>query len=134
LSRVALVLALGAAAPSLAEAQEHHGSSGWKELDAFHTLMAETWHAVAKSSDFTTIRAKADSLALAAKRWAESPVPKACDTAPVRSAIADVAKGSAEVAAMVARKAPDAEIRTALHDVHERFEVVEHGCHTSASS
>ena len=126
--RVALVLVVATTTSSLAAAQEHHGSSGWKELDAFHTLMAATWHP-AKSGDLAPIRAKADSLSIAAKRWSESPVPKACDTAPVRAAIADVAKGSAGVAALVARKAPDAEIRAALHDVHERFEVVEHGCH-----
>jgi len=56
-------------------------------------------------------------------------VPAACDTKPIRDAIADVVAGSAKVAQLVAANASDADVRASLHDVHERFEVVEHGCH-----
>jgi len=109
---------------------EHHSAaSGWKELDAFHEVMAATWHPVSKSGDFSVVRAKADSLSATAKRWAASKVPTACDKKEIRDAIADVVKGSDAVAALVAKKAIDADVRKALHDLHERFEVVEHGCH-----
>ena len=114
-----------------AEAAHHAMSSGWKELDAFHTLMAATWHPVSKSSDFTVIRAKAGALAEAAHVWATATVPTACDTKANRDAIAAVAKQSKDLAALVAAKGSDADVKTALHDVHERFEVVEHGCQPS---
>ena len=45
----------------------------------------------------------------------------------IRDAMADVVTGSAKVAQLASNGA-DADVRTALHDVHERFEVVEHGC------
>ena len=117
------------AKPPASKAMEHHASStGWKELDAFHEIMAATWHAAA-SNDLKPIRAKADSLSASAKRWAASAVPAACDTKPIRDAIADVVAGSAKVSQLVTANASDADVRASLHHVHERFEVVEHGCH-----
>lgn len=108
---------------------EHHASaSGWKELDLFHEVMAAAWHP-AKMNDLSVIRLQADSLTATAKRWAASKVPAACDKKELRDAIADVVKGSEAVAALVSKKAADADVKKALHDVHERFEVVEHGCH-----
>jgi hypothetical protein len=130
-----LAISLVLAAPAFAQApakpadkmSEHHGASGWKQLDAYHELMAATWHP-AKTNDLKPIRAKADSLAAAAKTWAASTAPHGCDSKAIKDAIADVEKGSANVAKLVAANVPDAELRAALHDVHERFEVVEKGC------
>lgn len=110
----------------------HHTASGWKELDAFHEVMAATWHP-AKENDLKPIRAQADSLAASAKRWAASKVPAACDTKPIKDAIADVVTGSLKVTQLVTSRAADTELRSALHDVHERFEVVEKGCKPGAA-
>jgi len=111
------------------KAMDHHASSsGWKELDAFHEIMAATWHP-ASSNDLKPIRAKADSLSASAKRWAASTAPAGCDTKEIRDAITDVVTGSAKVSELVTKSADDGAVRAALHDVHERFEVVEHGCH-----
>lgn len=108
-------------------AQEHHARSGWKELDAYHDVMSATWHP-AKNNDLKPIRAQADSLSASARRWSESKVPTACDTKPIKDAIADVVTGSAKVAQLVAADATDADLRAALSAVHDRFEVVEKGC------
>ena len=127
-SAAALPLAAQAPATPAPKSMEHHGaSSGWKELDAFHELMAAAWHP-AKSGDLKVIRVKADSLSASAKVWAASKVPAACDKKEIRDAIADVVTGSAKVAQLVTSNGADADVRTALQDVHERFEVVEHGC------
>ena len=123
----ALVFVAPLSAQSMEHGSDHHASSGWKELDAFHTLMAATWHP-AKSNDLKPIRSKADSLSLAAQAWSRAKVPTACDTAPLKAAIDDVVSGSAKVAQLVGSNASDAEVRAALHDVHDRFEVVEKGC------
>ena len=124
----ALPLAAQATTTAAPKAMEHHAaSSGWKELDAFHEIMAATWHP-AKSGDLKVIRAKADSLSASAKAWAASTVPAACDKKPIRDAIADVVTGTEKVAQLVSSNGPDADVRTALSNVHDRFEVVEHGC------
>lgn len=121
------IVAFSAPASAQEHGSDHHGKSGWKELDAYHELMAATWHP-AKSNDLKPIRAKADSLASAAKVWSESKVPAACDTKPIKDAIADVVTGSTQMLHLVHGNAGDAELKAALHDVHERFEVVEKGC------
>jgi len=142
---VALSLALGAfVIPSVASAQashdmhamhakaaekEHHASSsGWKELDSFHELLAATWHPVGKSNDLKPIRAKASALSDAAQTWAASKYPKACDTKAIRDAVTTVAADSRTIAGMVAKSAGDAEVKGALKELHTRFEVVEEGC------
>ena len=127
LSLSALVFTAPLSAQSMDHGSDHHASSGWKELDSFHTLMAATWHP-AKANDLKPIRAKADSLSLAAQAWSKAKVPTACDTEPLKTAIADVVTGTAKVEQLVAKNASDADVRAALHDVHERFEVVEKGC------
>lgn len=114
---------------AMGEMGEHHMSgSGWKELDSFHMILAATWHPIEKSNDLKPIREKATSLSDAAKAWAASKVPAACDTTPIRDAIAAVVTKSKDVAQLVAKQAPDADVKAALHDVHERFEAVEEGC------
>ncbi len=130
LAMTAAAMPVAAQAPATAapKTMEHHAAaSGWKELDAFHELMAATWHP-AKSGDLKVIRAKADSLSASAKTWAASKVPAACDKKEIRDAIADVVTGTTKVANLVSNNGADADVKTALHDVHERFEVVEHGC------
>lgn len=126
----ATITAAPLSAQSMDHGKDHHGESGWKELDAFHTLMAATWHP-AKSNDLKPIRAKADSLLLAAKAWNSSEVPAACNTQELRSAMAAVVTGSVRVKELVASNAADSDVRSVLHDVHERFEVVEKGCKPS---
>ncbi|MEO5817838.1 MAG: hypothetical protein ABIT20_21390 [Gemmatimonadaceae bacterium] len=110
------------------EMADHHASSAWKELDAFHTLLAETWHPVAKSNDLKLIRAKATALSVAAQAWAASTVPASCDTKTIRDAIATVATGSTDIATMVSTQAPDSAVKNSLKALHTRFEVVEGSC------
>jgi type IV secretory pathway TrbL component len=131
-----IAIALVLSAPAFAQSaqkpadktSEHHAASGWKELDAFHELMAASWHPAKATKDMKIARAKADSLAAAAKTWAAAKAPHGCDSTEIKAAIADVEKGSADVAKLVAGNAADADLYKALHDVHERFEVVEKGC------
>src|SRR5690242_20124 len=109
LVRLAAVAAFAVGSPLAAQEHgDHHAMSGWKELDAFHALLAATWHPVG-SGDFKPIRDKADSLSLAAKAWGDSKVPAACDTDPLKSAIKDVVAGSAKVQQLVAKNASDAD-------------------------
>lgn len=103
--------------------------SGWKELDAFHALLAAAWHPAEKSNDLKPVREKATALSEAADKWAASTVPSACDTKKIRDAIKDVAAKSKDVAKLVATEAKDSEVKKALGDMHTRFEAAESGCH-----
>ena len=134
-----IALAVAAALPARAHAQapkhdmmamekEHAAATGWKELDAFHTLLAGTWHPVEKSKDFKPIRMQAADLADAAQALNAAKAPKQCDGKSVRDARAAISLGTRTLANQVVRKASDADVRKALKTIHTRFEDVEMKC------
>jgi len=131
-------VALLGAAPSLAAQaadttrkpmaeMEDYAMSGWKELDAFHMVMMQTWHPAKGKNDLKPIREKAQDLAAKAEKWSKSAFPKACDTPAMRTAVTKTAQQSLELARITA-KGTDEELKAALKGVHDTFEVVEHGC------
>ena len=103
-------------------------ATGWKELDAFHELMAASWHPASGMNDLAPAKAKAADMAKAAKTWAESKAPKGCDTPKIKEALTKVNAGSQDFAALVAKGTDDAALKTKLGGIHETFEVVESGC------
>jgi hypothetical protein len=120
--------AAGQHAPSAAgEAMMHH-SSGWAELDEYHMLMMATWHPAKKKNDLAPIRAQAADLAAAAAKWEQSAAPAGCAGDETKQAVAKVAADSRTLAAMVERNDADAEVKTALAELHDGFEAVMHAC------
>lgn len=107
----------------------HESMSGWKELDAFHTLMAASWHPASSKNDLAPAKAKAADMAKAAKVWADSKAPKSCDTPAIKESVTKVNAASQEYAGIVAKGADDATIKAKLKAIHETFEVAEEGCH-----
>lgn len=103
-------------------------SSGWKELDNLHLLIAATWHPIEKSNDFKPARQKAAELADAAQAWSSSKVPAACNTKQTRDAMAAVALEARILANHVVQKASDDTVRRAMTTIHSRFESAERNC------
>ena len=117
------------AATDTARAQAAHAASGWKEMDAFHQLMMATWHPAQGKGDLAPARAHAGAMADAARSWAAAAVPKACDTPATRTALTALATDSRALAELAAKPTTaDAELKTALKALHDRFEPLEHGC------
>jgi hypothetical protein len=92
-------------------------ATGWKELDAFHELMAASWHPASGKNDLAPARAKEASGA-----------PKGCDSPKLKEAVTKVAAGSHEFASLVETKAADVELKEKLGTLHKTFETVEMGC------
>jgi len=103
-------------------------ATGWKELDAFHELMAASWHPASGKNDLAPAKAKAADMAKAAKMWADSKAPKGCDTPKIKEALTKVNGSTQEYAALVAKGSDDATIKSKLGAIHDTFEVVEMGC------
>jgi hypothetical protein len=115
--------------PKSAMESHHASSSGWKELDLFHELLAETWHPLEHGADFKPIREKAAKLGDAGKAWGASKVPAACDKKVVTDAVAAAVTNSRMVADLVAKQAPDSTVKNAMKKLHHEFEAAEHNCH-----
>ena len=109
-------------------AEGNHAASGWKELDAYHMLMMATWHPAKEKSDMAPFRAKAMDMVASARLLSASTPPKGCDSPALKKAAADLMPATSKAADMVAKKATDAELKTALGGLHEKFEVLEEGC------
>ena len=103
----------------------HH--SAWKEMDAFHALLAATYHPAADKKDLKPLRAKSDSLAAAARAWAASTAPS-CATEAVKSAVATISTDVLAIGNQVLANASDADLTKAIGAVHAKFESVEKAC------
>ncbi|MCS7012644.1 MAG: hypothetical protein NZM05_03280, partial [Chloroherpetonaceae bacterium] len=100
----------------------------WKELDDFHTVMAETYHPI-EEGNFAPIRARAGELAQRAKEWANSSPPANYTVKPeFKTAMDSLVKESAHLAEIIAKNAPNSEVKIALTALHERFHQVEGMC------
>ena len=110
-------------------AKMDHGAKadGWKELDAYHMLMMATWHPAKDKNDLAPIRAKATEMVASAKLVAASTSPMACQKPDLLKAQAALPMETEKVAAMVAAKAADADLKAGLKGLHDRFELLE-GC------
>lgn len=128
-----LLLAVTAAAQAPVSKDTHHAAGGWKEMDAFHMVMMETWHpARGATRDLAPIRAKASALAEAARVWAAAPAPAACADSAARAAVAGVAADAGALQALVAARASsDSAVYGALRALHDRFEPLAHRCSTT---
>jgi hypothetical protein len=109
------------------KAEESHDQSGWKELDAFHDVMAAAWHP-ARNDSLGPARRNAPQLVEAARAFANATAPRGCDTPEIRAAVARLVPESEAVAALVARRADDAALKAALKTVHDTFHIAEDHC------
>lgn len=107
---------------------DDHASSGWKELDAYHQLMMDTWHPAKGKNDLAPTRAKATAMSDQAKVLGKSIAPKGCDSPALKTAAAKLVPQTQALADMVSAKADDAALKTALKALHDQFEVLEMGC------
>jgi hypothetical protein len=123
------------ATPAGASAMEmrHAMGSGWAELDAFHEVLAATWHPASERRDLAPARARAGELARRARAMAASRAPastpagcRAPATTRLTRLVARDAQAFARVAA--ASSTSDARLTASLRGVHDRFHAVEARC------
>lgn len=108
--------------------EKEHAKSAWKELDAYHKLMMDTWHPAKSSNDLKPLKLKAKDLSASAKSLAKSTPPAACNRAEMVEAARQLAAASDALAQQVLAGASDATLKSALQELHEKFERLEAGC------
>ena len=122
------------AAPPSTSAQKHdmgkmadHMSAPWKQMNAFHTVLAAAYHPV-EAGDLKPLMAKATDLAAAAREWTASTPPAACNTDPIKTAVSQLSSDALALANQVMANASDADLKKAITAIHETFEKVEKQC------
>jgi hypothetical protein len=110
---------------------DHHMMGPWKEMNAFHRVMAATWHPASQKGDVAPLKARVRELLTTADAWAASKppsTPASCGTEAVRNAATKVATESKVLVALIDSGADDARVKAALKGVHDSFEIAEKGC------
>ncbi|HEX6314509.1 MAG TPA: hypothetical protein VFZ73_06595 [Gemmatimonadaceae bacterium] len=110
---------------------DDHMMGPWKEMNAFHRVMAATWHPASQKSDLAPLKARAKDLVTTADAWAASKAPSmpaSCAREPVVGTPAKVAAQARALAALVESGGEDTRLKTALKELHDTFEVAEKGC------
>ena len=110
---------------------DDHMMGPWKEMNAFHRVMGETWHPASQKGDLAPLKAKTKDLLSAAEAWSLSTppdMPASCRDSAVTAAAKKVAAETKSLVGLVDSKADDATLKAALKNVHDAFEVAEKGC------
>lgn len=105
-----------------------HMGGPWKEMNAFHTQLAATFHPAKDQKNLKPLREKANALAAAARAWTASTPPASCSDAAIKSAVAAISTDALAIGNQVLANATDAELTTAITALHDKFEVVEKKC------
>ncbi|NUQ23363.1 MAG: hypothetical protein HUU34_05375 [Saprospiraceae bacterium] len=100
---------------------------GWKELEDFHGVMSQTFHP-AEDGNFKPIMERSGEMAQKAAVLKKSKIPTAYNKEGVKKSVALLAKESKALDKMVQRKKTEAEIKTALFALHDRFHEVMEKC------
>jgi hypothetical protein len=117
------------------EAHEHNIAADdpevWEEMDAFHMVMAETYHPFKDSANLEPIKMRASELMDAANEWVLAPLPAKVDNEEVKSNLEKL-KTEAVTLAETVKTSDDnviAEQLTQLHDTFHRLQEAWYGGH-----
>jgi hypothetical protein len=103
------------------------GADGWKELEAFHTVMAGTFHP-AEDGNLQPVRDKASDLLARAKTWQGSTVPPDCDQEKTAKALETLVDECEQVDSGVNAKKSDAELTKLITAAHDAFHAIVEKC------
>jgi hypothetical protein len=96
----------------------------WPEMDAFHLIMAESFHPYKDTLNLGPARANADALASAAEKWSDAPLPKKADNDNVKAKLQQLKTDTHAFAEMV-KSGDDKETGEALTKLHDLFHEIQ---------
>ena len=124
------VIALGWMGCSSKKAEEHThdehakdtaaAEEDWKEMDAFHTIMAEAFHPFKDSANLAPAKVQAEALANSAAAWQAAPLPAKVDNEEVKTKLETLKSGTAAFVETV-KAGNDEAIGKSLTQLHDQF-------------
>ena len=96
-------------------------SNTWAEMDAFHMIMAESFHPLKDSANLAPAKANAESMASEAAKWASASLPAKVDNEEVKAMLEGLKASTRTFADKVKGGATDEELATSLTALHDEF-------------
>ena len=103
----------------------------WKPMDDFHMIMAESFHPFRDSADLQPAIANAQSMAAAAEKWLNSPIPEKVNNDEVKTKLKEL--NNQAISFVTISKGEDqkaiGESLTAIHDLFHSLQEEWYGGH-----
>lgn len=93
----------------------------WAGMDAYHMVMAESYHPMRDSSNLAPAKANAEALAAEAEKWAGAALPERVNNDEMTTRLENLKANSRAFADKVKAGATDEELSAALTALHEEF-------------
>ena len=122
---IQLAVILLAFLPAVSFAQEKKAS--WPEMKNFHSIMASTFHP-AEEGNLAPVKAKADSLFMAAQAWQKSPLPSNYKEIETKVALKKLVIRCAAVRKGVEANLTDVELKKLISAAHDAFHTIVGEC------
>lgn len=113
-----ILLAIATACGSKQAAE--NDDAEWKEMEEFHTIMADVYHPLKDSNDLGPIKSGANNLAAAANKWAQSTLPARVNNDETKELLAQLEDGTQDLSKKI-DTATDEEIAAQLTSLHDTF-------------
>lgn len=102
-------------------------NKGWKEAKNFHHFMSGTFHP-AEDGDFAPLRAKADSMYIAAVAWQVSAIPADYKEKETKEALTTLVSQTKAIAEAVKRNVDNADLLKMITEAHDTFHKIMGEC------
>ena len=99
----------------------------WKEMDDFHTVMAQTFHP-AEEGKFDPIKKRSGEMIEKAVAWQNSTAPEGYDKKAVKKSLKSLVKGSKELDKLIKENAADTVLKEKLSALHDTFHEIMEKC------
>lgn len=124
-SIVRLVVIMLAMLPAISFAQS--SKTSWPEMKKFHSYMSSTFHPV-EEGNFKPLRAKADSMLIAAKAWQASTIPDNFKPEETKSTLEKLVIQCENIVGAIKGKAADEKLKVLITDAHDIFHKIVGEC------
>ena len=99
----------------------------WKELVAFHEVMAATYHP-SEEGKLQPTRDRSQELLDKATAWKNSTEPEGFDKKAIKKDLKELVREASTLNKLVKAKAPDAKLKDQLAYMHDLFHTIEAKC------
>ena len=122
---IQLAIVLMAMIPSICFAQAK--KPVWAEMKAFHYFMSTSFHP-AEEGNFKPLKAKADSLFMAAENWQAAAIPTSFKTKETKAALLQLVKDCLDIKKSVEANLSDKELLVMISKAHDTFHTLAGEC------
>jgi NTP pyrophosphatase (non-canonical NTP hydrolase) len=93
----------------------------WQEMEAFHTVMSQTWHPI-EEGNYAPIRERSAEMMAAAEAWKKSEIPAQFkEVKDIKKKLKELAAETKELNGEITKGITDEELKEEMAEMHDLF-------------